>query len=362
MSEDGGGDDQNGSNGRDGEDEGSDNGDDKDQDSDYRDDGDQDSDNGDDKDQDSNYRDDGDQDSNYRDDGDQDSNNGGSEDQDSDSGDSEGPCSDNGGNQDQGSEQAPTVRAEWGPDTAQDSLMLAYGFFVNTKWGLAICMACRTSVAANELYGHLKKDLKELGLSASRSYCDSVIKTYSLRRRDKVKLPTSAIPAIHGLPVKSNMECCGGCGYAAQTRSSILRHQNGKCKDSGIHCGHAQTFFPRTNRDYFAVKTAPAKAPKPDGPTPVSTQFKALFSGLPSNSLITVPSNTRDMNHFLTLGNWFQEVDGLTGREAHGITRDSLPVLRTLVRESVNLYVTAMNTELRGEDPAVKIAMGDYNK
>lgn len=127
--------------------------------------------------------------------------------------------------------------------------------------------------------------------------------------------------------------------------------------------GPAQTFFPKTNRDFFAVEVAPAKASDPDGPIPISIRFKAQFApDSADDPLITIPSDTRDMNHFLSLGNWFQEVDGLTGREVYDITRNSLPTIRPLVRNSVNLYIAAKNAELLEEDPAVKISMGDYKE
>jgi len=85
----------------------------------------------------------------------------------------------------------------------------------------------------------------------------------------------------------------------------------------------------------------------------------AQLSGPPGDSLITVPTNTRNMSHFLTLGNWFKEVEGLTG---YDITRGSLPDLHGAIRKSVKSYVKLMNAELQEEDNGVKVAMGDYNK
>ena len=91
--------------------------------------------------------------------------------------------------------------------------------------------------------------------------------------------------------------------------------------------------------------------------TGVQTCALPIFDDLP----ITILSNICDVNHFLSLGNWFQEVEGLTGKEARNITRTSLPELRPLIRKSMDLYVMTKNAELQKEDSAVKIAMGDYN-
>jgi len=266
----------------------------------------------------------------------------------------------------------PHAQVEWGADIAQDPTMLAYGFFVNTKWKVAICMTCKTGVCADALHAHLKKDLKEVGLTAPRTYCVSVAKDYGIPSRAELRLPTSIIPAVYGLPIESDMRYCGNCGYAARRSPTISRHQDGgfvvgrywekKCKGSGIRTGYAQTFFPKTNRDFFAVEVPLAKTSKPDEPIPISTRFMAQLSGPPSDSLITVPSDSRNMNHFLTLGNWFKEVNGLTGKEAYHITRDSLPDLHGTVRKSVKSYVKMMNVELEAEDDGVKVAMGDYNK
>ena len=68
------------------------------------------------------------------------------------------------------------------------------------------------------------------------------------------------------------------------------------------------------------------------------------------------------MHHFLSLGDWFEEVNGLTGDQAYSITREALPDLRSLVRQSINLYIDSMNEELSGVDFAIKVAMGDYNQ
>jgi hypothetical protein len=252
---------------------------------------------------------------------------------------------------------------EWGLDTVQDADMLTRGFFVNTKWKLAICTTCSSGVGADTLYSHLNKHLKSLGLQATRGYCKSVIEKYHLLSRPRIQLPTTIVPAVYGLPIKSNMYHCSGCGYAAQTTSSIRFHrQTQGCQGSAV-LGLAQTFFPKAHIHFFAVTVPPAKASEPDGPVPVSVLFKAQFAPRPiSDPLITIPSNTRDMNHFLSLGNWFQEVNGLTGKEVQYITRNSLSRLRPLVRKSVNLYVETKNGELREEDPAVKVSMGDYNE
>ena len=68
------------------------------------------------------------------------------------------------------------------------------------------------------------------------------------------------------------------------------------------------------------------------------------------------------MNHFLTLGNWFKEMNGLTGKEAYHITQDLLPDLCGTVQKLVESYVKMMNVELEAEDNGVKVAMGNYNK
>jgi hypothetical protein len=82
-------------------------------------------------------------------------------------------------------------------------------------------------------------------------------------------------------------------------------------------------------------------------PASVAAWFKAQFTPAPtSNWLITIPSNNCDVSHFLSLRNWFQEVEGLTGREAYDITQNSLPNLWGLVCQSMNLYVGAMDEEL----------------
>ena len=266
---------------------------------------------------------------------------------------------------DQEADQPPAAQIEWGEDTVQDANMLAYGFFINTKWRLAICMTCYSGIGAENLHRHLNHDLKQLGLSVSRNYCTSIVTKYSLLPRSKLIPPTSIIPAIYGLPIESNMQYCSSCGYAAHIRSSIVRHHRlDLCQGSAILSGPAQTFFPTTNREYFAVVVPLAKQPKPDAPIPISTLFKSQF--LPEivvDTLITIPSNTRDMNHFLSLGNWFQEVEGLTGKEAHHISRYSQPELRVLVRKSIDLYVKERNKELKElSDNGVKTAMGDYNK
>lgn len=259
-------------------------------------------------------------------------------------------------------DQTAIPHVKWGPDVVQDTQMAIYGFLINKKWNLAICTTCNTGVGAEKLHSHLNNDLKPLGIKVPRTYCKSIIANHHLLPRKKLMRPTSIIPPIHGLPLKSNMKSCGNCGYAANVLYSIQRHQAGKCENSGVKSGYAQTFFPETNRDFFAVEAPQASAPKPDVPTPLSTQFQAQYAGPSGDSLITVPSNTRDMNHFLTLGNWFEEVDGLTGKEARDISRGSASNLHALIRKSVTFYVTTMNEELRKEDPAVKVTMGDYNK
>lgn len=214
--------------------------------------------------------------------------------------------------------------------------------------------------------------MKEVGLTAPRTYCKSVARTHGIPPRAELSLPTSIIPAIYGLPIQSDMHYCGNCGYAARTPVSVRLHQAGdfvttrywnkKCQGSGILTGYAQTFFPTSNREFFAVKVPQASASKPDGPVPISTRFMAQFSGPLGDSLITVPTDTRNMSHFLSLGNWFKEAEGLTGREAYDITRGSLPDLRGGIQKSVKLYVEMMNAELQEEDNGVKVAMGDYNK
>ena len=147
------------------------------------------------------------------------------------------------------------------------------------------------------------------------------------------------------------------------THSSVIRHQVAGCQPSLVVLGFAQAFFPKTNWGFFAVKVPPEETYEPDVPTPISCHFKAKFTlQLTANQLITVPSNTRDMNHFLSLGNWFQEVSDLTGGDANNIICNSLPDLRPLVCKSMNLYIETKNQELRAEDLAVKVAMGNYNK
>ena len=247
-------------------------------------------------------------------------------------------------------------------------------------------MACCTGVAADELYSHFKRDLKELAIKASHRYfrllldgvvftssilihphryCNSVIEEYGLLPRAGLKSPSSIIQAIDGLPVESNMFHCGRCGYAARTAATLRRHFQGqeKCKDSEILRGHGQTFFPTSNRGFFAVRIPQAKPDSLNAPVPLSALFRAQFSlRSAGDSTITVPPCTRDMNHFLTLGNWVQQVEGLKGKEARHITRTSLPSFRALVEVSVKSYVKGMNTKLWAEDPPVKTAMGDYNR
>ena len=144
-------------------------------------------------------------------------------------------------------------------------------------------MACQTAVCPDTLHKHLKKDLKEIGLTASRTYCMSVAKAHGIPPRAELRLPTSVIPAIYGLPIQSNMHYCGNCGYAARIPVTIRLHQAGtstidhcrnkKCEGSGILTGYAQTFFPKSNRDFFAVKVPLATASKPDRLVPISTRF-----------------------------------------------------------------------------------------
>lgn len=265
---------------------------------------------------------------------------------------------------DQEAHQSPAAQVEWGEDTIQDSQMLSYGFFINKKWRLVICQTCCSGVAADRLNAHLSQDLKQLGLYVPCGYCTSLIKQYSLLSRSKLRPPTSVIPAIYGLPIKPNMKYCSNCGYAAVVHASVVRHQQSGCQGFKVLDGPAQTFFPTTNQDYFAVEVPDTNQPNLDDPTLVSTLFKAQFFPEPaSDPLITIPSNIHDINHFLTLGNWFEEVEGLTGKEAYHITRNSLPKLHELIWKSVDLYVKERNKELKKEsDHAVKTAMGDYNK
>jgi hypothetical protein len=238
--------------------------------------------------------------------------------------------------------------------------MRKYGFIVNMEWKLPICMTCHSGINTNGMYEHLNKELKGLGLSVSREYCKAVKEEYGLLSRSSLKSPTSVILAIYGLPIKHDLYYCDKCGYAAHTKTTLVAHK--KCGGYKILCGPAQTFFPTTGEKFFAVIDPLAKVTKPVDPTSIAARFKSQFTPAPSSDrLITIPSNNRDVSHFLSLGNWFQEVEGLTGREAYDITRNSLPNLRGLVRQSMNLYVDAMNKELLEEDFAVKVAMGDYN-
>ena len=124
-----------------------------------------------------------------------------------------------------------------------------------------------------------------------------------------------------------------------------------------------QTFFPKMNWCFFAVRVLPAEAPKSDDPIPISIRFNTHFAPeCISDPLITIPSNTHNMNHFLSLGDWFQEVAGLTGGEVDNIAQNSLPEVWPLVHKSINSYVAKKNKELWGEDPAVKVSMCDYNE
>ena len=263
----------------------------------------------------------------------------------------------------QEADRDPSTQVEWGPDTVQDSEMRTYGFLVNTKWKLAICVGCRSGISAESLWKHLNSHLKEFGLRVSQAYCSSIVGKYGLLTRNTLKSPTSIIPAIYGLPIRPNLQYCSECGYAARARSTMLRHKNEGCKDSKILHGPAQTFFPTPRGQcFFAVKIPQPKATKPAGPVSISSRFKAQFApALFCDQLITIPSNNRDVNHFLSLGNWFQEVEGLTGSEAYDISRNSQSDLRSLVRQSMNTYISTMNEELLGEDFSVKVTMGDYN-
>ena len=135
--------------------------------------------------------------------------------------------------------------------------MLTYSFFINTKWEVAICMTCKTSVCTDALHACLKKDLKQVGLTAPHTYCVSVAKDYSIPSCAELRFPTSIIPAAYGLPIESDMHYCGNCGYAAQCSPTIIHHQDGgsvvghywekKCKGSGTCMGYVQIFFPKTN-------------------------------------------------------------------------------------------------------------------
>lgn len=252
------------------------------------------------------------------------------------------------------------TRVPWGADTVQDPDMQEYGFVVNTRWKLAICLGCNSGVDAQRLYQHLKHEIKPR--KAPREYCKSIVTRFGLLTATKLKSPTSVIPAIFGLTIVPNMYYCNRCGYAACHPKTITSHyRNSTCPGSDILCGPAQAFFPTTRRGFFAVRVPPAMETKPRE-VPLSALFKAQVTPPQATPLITVPSDTRDIHHFLSIGDWFREVSCLTGEEAYHITREASPDLRPLVRQSMNSYIDAMNEELSGVDFAVKVAMGDYNK
>ena len=266
------------------------------------------------------------------------------------------------GEEDQTNQTAADLvaRVLWGKDTFQDAEMDKYGFVVNTKWKLAICLGCKTGIDAKGLYDHINNEIKPN--KVSYEYCKTVTVKFGLLTRNKLKLPTSVIPALFSLPITPNMLYCNRCGYAACIRASILRyHVDQACPNSSILHGPAQTFFPTTRRNFFVVRVPPARAAEPSE-VKISTLFKAQFPQLQVNPLIAPPSDVRDTNHFLSLGDWFQEVAGLGYDQVHHIARNAQSDLRPLVRESVNSYIEAMNEELSGVDFAVKVAMGDYNK
>lgn len=256
------------------------------------------------------------------------------------------------------------ARVPWEDNTIQDEDMLRHGFIVNTKWKLAICLGCKSGIGidAGGLQKHLNHENKPR--KVSREYCQSIIKRFGLLTRTKIKLPTSVIPAIFSLAITPDMYCCNRCGYAARAQKTLIKHYKDRvCPGSylDIRCGPAQAFFPKTRCNFFAVRVPLARTPGPSE-VPLSVLFKAQVTPIQTTPIITVPSNTRDMNHFLLIGDWFQEVNCLTGEEAYHITRKALPDLRPVVRQSVNSYVEAMNKELSGVDFAIKVAMGDYNQ
>ena len=239
--------------------------------------------------------------------------------------------------------------------------MQQFGFVVNTRWKLAICLDCKCGVDSKGLYAHINRHISPQRVT--HEYCKSVITEYGLSTRYGLKIPTSVVPAIFGLAVIPDMYYCSKCGYAACHRRTVVRHHNRgqPCPNSDILCGPAQSFFPKARINFFGVRIP---LPRPTEPSKVliSTLFKAQVAPTQATSLITIPSDTRDMHHFLSLGDWFEEVNGLTGDQAYSITREALPDLRSLVRQSINLYIDSMNEELSGVDFAIKVAMGDYNQ
>lgn len=243
------------------------------------------------------------------------------------------------------------------------------GIVVNLDHKMAICLICSSTVPPTSLYGHIRKPghhprqefHRGQRLSfATSDFCKQLIKRHKLED-PRLRQPTAIVTAVFGLPIREGFFCCDECAYAAQNKKTMTRH----CRE--VHHGHAkfvkgpcQTWFPSSQRQYFAVKTH--RHPNPDPLDPITLFIKEFSSDPYENLPIQAVTHPRDVNIFLRYENWLEEVQGMTGAQIFDISRDALPKLRPMVRSAVSRYVLELVKKLEQTDPAERLAVGDYAK
>jgi hypothetical protein len=264
-----------------------------------------------------------------------------------------------------------TLQVVYGPETHRDSSLSLLGLLINSNTHIFICTICNSAVPPEQVYSHVrqfrhnpKRDFRNgcrLAF-ATKSYFDSLVQSFGIVD-PALNQPGTIIPTIPGLPLFDNLCCCHSCGYAVRAEKTILQHLHNVCTDSTWYLGPAQTFRRSSNRRYFAVEVR--KDVEQDlNPLDPVTLFQQQFSVDPfENAPIQGTLHPREMLLFLNYDNWLKEVEGLTPKDIFHISWDAMPKLRKDVRRVVCSYVGQVIVNLSSDqDPAMMLALGDYNK
>ena len=246
--------------------------------------------------------------------------------------------------------------------------MQQLGIVINVDHHVAICLTCSSAIVPNALHAHLRTATHNHGREfrqgqrlafATKDFFERLVKRYKLQD-PHLQQPTSIVTAIYGLPVLQGFFYCSKCGYAAQTPTTLRAHRRQVCEGSQMLQGSCQTWFPKSGRQYFAVKTHRHSSPDPLDPV---TLIVKQFSMDPYKNIpIQTITHPRDMNIFLTYENWLDEVEGMTGEQIFDIAWNALPKLRQKVRAAVDQYTLELIKKLTSAGPAEQLAMGDYDK
>jgi len=261
------------------------------------------------------------------------------------------------------------MQLEFGLETQQDDKMKQLGIGINLHHKVIICTVCHSAVIPSKLYDHIrkprhhnKKDFRKNHRLdfATREFCRQLVKENPLSDNPLSCRPTSVVPALPGLLVQMKMSVCGGCNHAFQNSKVILRHCKKSCPGSKISIGPAQAFFPTSKSNYFGVELPPHSNPSPLDPAAL---FHRQFTSNPYKDVpIQAAAHPREMKLFLATENWLDVVDGMTGEEIMELVRNAQPALRAKVKDTVSCYISRVVAKLEATEPAVKVAVGDYNK